>query len=250
MVPQSLATLYALLALVTPGLTCQLVSERTRPSREESTFREASVVAVTSLVFSTLSVLILAAISKVRPSWFVDLVEWLDLGDGYASDHLWLVARSVGTEVLLAVLLAASSAWLLSLLPASSKSSIAKASVWYQSLKGDKPKDKASWVMAELADGTRIWGYVHFFTIQDLGNDRDISFMGPGLNVQRPGEAAPAEETYYKYVVVSAEQIRLLKVAHESRAKDRRQGSFPQPPGKGQREGPAGPDAETGAATA
>jgi hypothetical protein len=219
MVPESLATLYALLALVAPGLVFQLVTERNQPSRQESAFREASVVAVTSLVFTTLSVLSLAALSKWQPSCFVDLAAWLAKGNRYASDNLWLVAASVGVEVLLAVLLAVAGAKLLSRRSTSKTSPIAKTSVWYQALQGDKPKGKASWVMAELVDGTRIWGYVHYFTIQDIGSDRDISFMGPGLSIQRPAPPlpwcrstkspeAPESEGYYKYFVVAAGQIR------------------------------------------
>jgi hypothetical protein len=214
MVPDSLATLYALLALIAPGLAFQLVSERTRPPREESAFREASVVAVTSLVFTTLSVMILAAASREWPIWFVDVADWLDEGNQYASDNLWLVAKSVGLEVAVAVSFACLGALALSVLPTASKSPVAKTSVWWQALQGDKPKDKASWVKAELVDGTQIWGYVHYFTIQDIGNDRDISFTGPGLSIQR-GIGKPVEENYYKYYVVGAAQIRLLKVGHE-----------------------------------
>ena len=222
MVPDNFATLYALLAIVAPGLAFQLVSERTRPPREESAFREASVVAATSLIFTTLSVLTLATLSNKWPSWFVELAAWLDQGDQYASSNLWLVARSVGSEVALAVTLAALAAWGLNSLPTASKSPIAKTSVWYQALKADKPKNKASWVMAELMDGTRIWGFVHYFTIQDIGNDRDISFTGPKLTVQAAGKDAPAEEDYYTYYVVNAAQIRILKVAHEDAKKKKK----------------------------
>jgi hypothetical protein len=153
--------------------------------------------------------------------WFVDLSVWLDQGDQYASNNLWLVAGSVGLEVALAASLAALVAWGLNSLPTSSKSPIAKTSVWYQALKADKPKGKASWVMAELIDGTRIWGFVHYFTIQDIGGDRDISFTGPKLTIQPKGDDAPAKEDYYKYFVVNAAQIRILKVAHEDAKRKR-----------------------------
>jgi hypothetical protein len=224
MVPDSLAAFYALLVLVSPGLAYQLIAERTRPPREESAFREASVVAVTSLVFSSLSILLLAAVGRGHASWFVDLPAWLESGNQYATDHMWLVGRSVGLEVLLAVLLASITAILLNMTSTASTSPIAKTSVWYQALKGDKPKDMASWVMAELIDGTRIWGYVHYFTIQDIGNDRDISFRGPKLTIQRPN-GQPETEEYYKYFVVNAAQLRILKVGHEPKKRKKRQRS-------------------------
>lgn len=216
MVPESFATLYALLGLVAPGLTYQLVTERTRPSRAESVFRETSVVAVTSFVFTTLSVLLLALASAIVPSLFVDLDDWLDQGNRYVADHIWLVTASVAIEVLLAVGLAALSAWQVSKNSKASKASIAKASVWHQALRGDTPDDKAAWVVADLLDGGRVWGYIHYFTTEDIGGDRDISFEGPGLSIQARGRER-IEEDYYKYIVVSASQIRMLKVAHENK---------------------------------
>lgn len=218
MIPESLATFYALLALVAPGLMFQVVSERSRPSSEQSAFREVSVVATSSLIFTTTSVLILGAFSRIRPSWFVDLPKWVSDGSVYASNNLWVVAKSVGLEVGIAVGLAALAAWILGKRSTASKAPIAKTSVWYQALKADKPEDKASWVLAELLDGTRVWGYVHYFTLEDCGNDRDISFKGPGLTVQRGGKKSrPVREDYYKYFVVSAGQVRFLKVAHEKK---------------------------------
>ena len=216
MIPESLATLYALLGLVAPGVVFQLVAERMRPSRRDSAFREAALVAVTSLVFTTTSVLLLAWVSRSRPSWFVNLQLWVGEGDKYLAHHLWIVVWSLGAEVLLAVLLAVASALALERFVSDEAADVAKSSVWWAALKHDSPEGMAAWVRADLVDGTVIWGYVHRFTLEETGDDRDISFQGPGLTIQRSGrKEKKTRETYYKYFVVRASEVRMLSVAHE-----------------------------------
>ena len=104
MIPESVAALYAFLGLVTPGLVYQLLREGNRPGLEETTFREASRVALTSAVLTTLSLITLALISLRKPAWFVDAGDWLTDGTAYAAGHPALVAWSMIATVFLACL--------------------------------------------------------------------------------------------------------------------------------------------------
>jgi hypothetical protein len=211
--PVGIGTIYGLLALVAPGLLFQLLRERARPSLEETGFREASRVALTSLVFTTSSVGLLAAVSKVEPRALVDAPAWATTKDAYVEAHLWLTARSVVYEVLLACALATFAAWVLR---RQDNGEHVRTSVWYLALTRDKPADKAAWVVAEFHDGTRVWGYIHFFTTDLSLADREISFMGPGLAMQRAGEERKSLSC--TYFLAKATDLKTLRVSYEPRA--------------------------------
>ncbi|HEY9412211.1 MAG TPA: DUF6338 family protein [Jiangellaceae bacterium] len=214
MIPESLATLYAFLALVAPGLVYQLVRERVRPTIRETAFREASRVALTSLIFTTASILTLALIGRLAPQLVVDVNAWATSED-YVADHLWLAASSIFAEVTLASGLAAASAKFVGKRDGKARRSIEKHGVRHQLFKGGVPADSAAWVLAELIDGTRVWGFVHYYTIDEGLDQRDISFSGPGLIVQKDRDSEKKEEEYWKHVVIKGSDIVSMKVAYE-----------------------------------
>ncbi|WP_405070390.1 DUF6338 family protein [Kribbella sp. NBC_01510] len=221
MIPEGVATLYGFLGLVAPGLLFQLLREKTRPGLEETAFREASRIAFTSLAFTTAAVSLLALLSLLIPSAFVDLATWIGDGSDYLKGHLWTAALSVLLTVALACGLAAlTNYWLVRQMDDDDDASIVKTSIWYQLFRGDLPKDKVAWVQAELSDGTRIWGYVDFYTVGQVIGEREISFKGPGLTVLRKGEAKQEEaekDSYWKYVVVKASDVLMMKITHEQK---------------------------------
>lgn len=222
MIPQSLGALYAFLGLVAPGLLFQQLRERARPGLDESAFREASRVALTSLVFTTLSLALLALVGALRRQWLVDLPSWALLGGQYLTSHMWLVAGSVLAEVTLACALAVLAARVAasrdtraSLHAGRTSGKLVKTGVWFQLFHGRLPARKAAWVRADLRDGTRIFGYVYFYTVDEAPRDQQvISFQGPGLAVGGKW-SKPVEEDYYTRIVVNASDIALMKVAYE-----------------------------------
>lgn len=218
MIPDGIATLYAFLGLIAPGLLYQLQRERARPTLEETAFREASRVAFTSLIFTTLSITLLIGASRLAPQLFVDLAAWIDKGNSYLESHLWLVATSIMVEVALACAIAGLAAYTIDKIKPRTGSSIVKTSVWYQLFQGDLPKDKVAWALAELSDGTLIWGFVDFYTAGQSTDERDISFKGPGLTVQRKA-SEKEEQDYWKYVVVKSSDILMIKIRPEPKKK-------------------------------
>ncbi|MDR7383505.1 DUF6338 family protein [Promicromonospora iranensis] len=213
MVPESLATVYAFLGLVAPGLLFQLLRERARPALEESAFREASRVALTSLAFTTASILILAAASAVAPRAVVDLAGWLESGSEYVSEHLWLVVSSVLLEVGLACALAWLSATALAVWVDDQSVKHAKTSIWHLAILESRPKGEETWLSIELMDGVKVWGYVHYFTTDLAMDNRELSLTGPGLSIQRVGEERKSVTA--TYLVLPGSDIRRMKVSYE-----------------------------------
>lgn len=213
-VPESVAALYAFLGLITPGLVYQLRRERSRPALEESSFREASRVALTSAVFTTVSLLSVAGISSGQPSWFVDARKWLKSGQPYVTNHPGLVAWTVTAVVTLACLYALLADWLWTRILPRQRPRIHKTDAWFQLFRGDVPKGKIAWVHLKCTDGTLIWGHLSLVTLNKSTDDTQIVLRGPELTVQAAGSAAPKTETTWDRVSVRASAVSVVKVAY------------------------------------
>ena len=216
MVPEGVATLYAFLGLVTPGLVYQLLRERARPALEETSFREASRVALTSGVLTTLAI---GTLVLLQPNWLVDWREWLRQGDEYVKANPELVAWSVLAAVVLACIYALLTNIIAGVLSRFGKTPIENSDVWYQLLVDDVPKGTVPWVGIKTDKDVWLWGHVDFFTVGKSLDDREISLKGPGLAVQDTGSADPHVESYWQRISVKASEVRLLKVAYEPRAR-------------------------------
>lgn len=216
MVPESLAAVYAFLAFVAPGLVFQLLRERARPALDESAFREASRVALTSLVFTTVSILVLTLFSVIVPGVLVDLAEWMQSQSAYVGDHLWLVAWSVFAEVGVACILAWLAAAALSKWVDDPSVKISKKNVWELAILESRPHGKVAWVAVELKDDVTVWGYVHYFTTDLPLEDRELSLMGPGLSIRRKGEERKNLDV--QYLLVPGPEVRRMKVSFEPKA--------------------------------
>ena len=107
MIPQTTAALIGFLFLVAPGIVFEMVQERRRPTLEQSPFREASRVALASLLFSLLALLALAALRTWLPASMPDAGRWLRQGGRYFAANYRLVASFLLAELALAVTLAA-----------------------------------------------------------------------------------------------------------------------------------------------
>jgi len=214
-VPEGLATLYAFLGLVTPGLVYQLLRERARPALEETSFREASRIALTSAVLTTAAIMTVAALHLVQPTWFIDVQKWAAQGNAYLRANTALVAATVVTIVALACLYALLTSLVAERIAARSKTRVENSDVWYQLFVDDVPEGKVPWVLVQTGDGTRIWGHVDFFTTGRSLSDRELSLKGPELAVEPAGDWRVKTEDYWNRISVRASEIALLKVAYE-----------------------------------
>lgn len=97
MIPEGFATFLTFLGLVAPGLVYQLVLERRQPRRGETTFREASRIALTSLAFTVTSLLALAIAQRffAPARWLVDIPALIEGRWTYVGKNVLVVVSNL-----------------------------------------------------------------------------------------------------------------------------------------------------------
>jgi small nuclear ribonucleoprotein (snRNP)-like protein len=220
MIPDTAGALLAFLGLVAPGLLYELRRGRRRPQEEESAFREASRVALTSFAFTVAALVVVVLLQELTSGAFVDLSQWIERGNGYARRHPALIARTV----LLEVFLACGFAMLTDFVQARvnrETGQISSGGLWFQSLRQDKPPDAASWVQVRLTDGTTFWGFVRGFTASETLADREIVLEGAWLRQQDPPDPITGQErapvrigTHWECVLLRGDLIRYIRVQY------------------------------------
>lgn len=224
MIPETWAALLALLGLVAPGLVFQLRRERRRPAFAETTFREISRVALSSLVFTTASLVLLLLLAQVWPTLLPDVARWTS-DPAYVRDDYLRVGLFLGLEVLVACALAlvveATTAGELD-------SRMASGSVWYRVLDRDKPTDATRvWLWVTLQDGSQYKGSLRAYDTGSAKDVREIAIGGspiryaaapvraeggaPGAGA---GEAAWTELAPFDAVILPADQVRAIAVQY------------------------------------
>ncbi|GAB3006451.1 DUF6338 family protein [Saccharothrix stipae] len=227
MVPQTLGAVASFLALVAPGIVFELLRERRRAGFKESAFREASRVALGSLVF-TLSAcaLLVASGASVRALFGVDVVVGLDRlvggGAAYVRSHLMLVITSVVAELVLACA-AAAAADLLLARRRSEITSVQQQTAWHQVFRRDRPPGSVPWVHVHLVDGTSFFGFLRSHTASGVPEEREIVLEGVSMTyLGKPldGDEAHVEDVIgerWARVVIPATQIKYLRVQYRDR---------------------------------
>lgn len=156
LVPETFGTVLAFLGFVAPGLSFELLRERRRPSIEETAFREASRIALASLLL-TLSALATLAIVSHFSSWlFADPREWFRRGNAYVHENFGLVGRSMLLHLAIAFSLCVLVDWLLR---QSARGRIVPRSIRFQLFRQRCPDQATPWLHVKLDDETEIWGY-------------------------------------------------------------------------------------------
>lgn len=185
MIPESIATLLAFLTLVAPGIVYQMVIERRLPSTKESAFREASVVALASLVFTLAALIILTLLRTVVPAAILDISLWVRQGNQYLADSLLIVAASLALQVIIACGFAAGAALLQT---SKSQALISREGAWYKVFLKDRPPGTRPWVHLRLKDKTEFWGELRYYTPEDDAESREIVLGGSALKRRRDTE--------------------------------------------------------------
>jgi hypothetical protein len=212
-IPETVASLYAFLGLVAPGLVYQWLRERARPALKESAFREAGRVALTSLIFTSFSLVAWTLLAPYRPGLLANPADWLRGGNQYVVGNSRLVAQTTAFVVAVSCLAAGLAHSAGERLAGSFGRQVVKASVWYQLLVADVPKGKAPWVGLKLSDDSFAWGYVDYFTVDQEMKDREISLRGPGLKTEAAGKDT-REEKKWERLVYRAEDVVWMKVMY------------------------------------
>jgi hypothetical protein len=232
LVPQTLGALGAFLTLVAPGIVFELLRERRRVRRTESAFREASRVALGSLVFSLLASVVLIGVHALFRSLFaanvlIDLDRFAANGASYARQHVGSIAFSVLAELALACAFAVLVDFLLARRGHETRS-VQPETAWRVVFRTDRPKDSVPWVHVHLEDGSSFFGFLRTHTASGDPDDREIVLEGAELTyLGKPlgGEDA-VEETViggrWDRVVIPASRVKYLRVQYRDVTTGRR----------------------------
>jgi hypothetical protein len=214
MIPDSLGAFAAFLGLVAPGLILSLVLERRLPRRSATAFREASTIALASLIFTLISVLILAALRTNHSSAILDGPQWIKGGNTYLTSHFTVVATSIFLEVAISCLLAALWGWYIT---RNSTASMSNVGTWYQILRHERPADTRPWVHLRLDDETDFWGYLRHYTTDDSADVREIVLGGTTLAWRRKDDDARSTiGENWDSVCINADRIQYMRVIYRS----------------------------------
>lgn len=212
MIPNTLGAALGFLALVAPGVVFELLREKRRQALTDTAFREASRIALTSLVFSVGAFLVLVALDgwwHVLPD--VDL--WVRTGNAYLREQYRVVATACLAQLVTACVLAALANRVLTL-SGRGRAEIRHGSVWYHVLREDRPPNAVVWLQARLTDGTIVTGYLRHYTPGDKLEDREICLGGRFLHLAKPG-AEPADiSADWAAVTVRGSEIVTLQVVY------------------------------------
>jgi hypothetical protein len=209
--PETLGALLAFLAFVVPGLAFELLRERRRPFVEETAFREASRIALTSVLFTGAALVVLAVIYAVEPSWLADPRAWLHDGQRYVERHLGLVARTLALTTALSLLLAVAMDWLFR---RSAPGRIVPGSIWFSVFRQHRPTGTTPWVHVKLSDETEVWGYAGDYTPDQKLDNRELVIEGPKLQYRRKDAKTNTMLPAWSFICVRGESIVWMKIQY------------------------------------
>jgi hypothetical protein len=192
----------------------QLARESRRPAHAETTFRELSRVALTSLIFTFASLALLVCLRLAWPGPLVDPHAWATRGQSYVSNHLGPVAFTVGLEVILACLLAATAAEALS---RRSPARISPFGVWYKVLRDERPDGTRPWITLHLTDGTELTGLLRHYTESEILERQEIAIGGPHMIRRSPDGTLAGIGKDFDAAVVRGDQILYMIVRYHDR---------------------------------
>lgn len=211
MVPESAGTFLAFLGLVAPGIVWERLAERFRPAVDRSAFREASEVALASLVFTTASLAILAITRGLRPAWMPDPESWLHAPRIYFRENYALIARFGLLEVGIAIGLAALVALLLY---RRSPSPIRPISAWYRALREEVPDETTPVAQIFTESGESFFGDVVAYTPHDVPMEERELVLGGEVRMLPAPDAKWQPLTNWRRLIVPGAQIRAVVVTY------------------------------------
>jgi hypothetical protein len=214
MIPTTAASLFIFFALVTPGLSFELLRERRRPAVEETAFREASRIALASVGFNSAAGIVLIVVRLIYPSWIPDPHAWLLAPKPYLVGHYQLIAVAGLLQMILSVAFAVATDWIWR---RNASGDIRPGGVWFSLFRTDKPRRTLPWLSAKLVDGTQVAGFLSCYVSSEDPARSELVLMhnvkGAGLQLREPG-AEVEQLLTWNYVLLRGDQISYLKVKY------------------------------------
>lgn len=214
MIPTTAAQILLFLALVAPGLYFELLRERRRPAIGETAFREASRIALASILFDVAALAVLAIVRVIQPSWLPDPGRWLTYPAVYVPRHYALIAWAGLAELLLAL----GFATLVDQLRRSRSGDMRPGGIWFQLFRADRPDNTVPWVSLRLIDGVEIAGFLSYYVPADDPAAREIALrhnnLGTGLQLRKSEDRLVERLDQWSDIVVRGDQISYFKVRY------------------------------------
>lgn len=216
--PETILALILFLCFATPGLTFELLRERSRPAREYTALRETSVIIVASVCFTLPAAALLLALRLFVPQWFPDFNELASNPAQYSASHLPQVIFLILAIVTVAVLLAFITDCLFRFLRPP-HASVRKNPAWFEIISGQGRPSNAKAVLAsvELKGGGSIQGAVKAY---DCGKDQTLSWLilqkhsKIKFAIRTPDGTLTEIPNGWAYVVVPGDQMRSVNIAY------------------------------------
>lgn len=239
MVPQTIGALASFLALVAPGIVFELLREQRRAGPKETVFREASRVALSSLVLTVGSTAILLGVHAATAKWFgwklfVDLTALVTKPD-YLKQNVALVGYSAVAELALACALAFAFDLVLARRRRQQRS-VGKQSAWVKVFREDRPANALCWVHVMLEDGSSFFGFLRSYDAAGDPGTREIVLEGVKMTyVGEPVSGGDGKKVTvigqdWERVVIPGSRIRFVRVQYLDAESGERVDSARRPP--------------------
>jgi Family of unknown function (DUF6338) len=189
MIPQTVLALVAFLFLVAPGLLFELLRERRRPARNETSFREGSRTALASLLITLGALLLLAAVDSWRaPTLVPDITAWIRDPQSYAVAATSQIIRFLLIELIVALAIA------LAIDQVTARRMKGKilpfGMAWWSVLQQEAPGARP-FVRVRLSDGSEYSGTVTLYDLDPSPANRDL-VLGAPLTWQAADASEPS----------------------------------------------------------
>lgn len=223
MVPQTLSAGIAFLILIAPGLVHELLRSRRKLMANESTFREISRIALTSLFYSCASVAIILLLRFQFAENIVDPRQAVQVGSVYLRDNYVVAAGTLAAELVFSCALAL--LWhLVSGNSGQSKASLGAKSLWFEDFRENCPVGSRPWVHVQLLDGTSFYGFVRSSSADGKFSDRELSIEGAFMAREDPASGADSDDDEpvvigddWESVIIRGAEIRYIAVQYIDR---------------------------------
>lgn len=209
MVPATATAVVVFVLLVTPGVVFELLWQRPRPRRDESTFVEVGRVLLTGVVFSGLATAVVGVLSAFGAA--ANIFALVSDGPAYVTNNPGLVLGSLVTVVLLAICGAVATH---DLLTPSTMRRIAQETVWHTAFSRMAEPGVRVYLSVQLKDGTTITGYKAGYSTEPDPAKRDLLLTAP-LTIRYAGEPTATDlDEDWQSMVLSGGEIRTIAASY------------------------------------
>jgi len=211
MIPSTWLAVILFLLVVAPGLFFDLLGARRRVGVAESAFREIGRVALGSLAFTLVTLVVLMCVRGLFPTVFFDPRAMILGGNAYLADHYDQVIVTIVAATVVSHLLAFG---LHKSLARRHGEAFRKVSAWGEAFRDGVPPGHAVFVRVRLAGGLVYTGQVENFTADLPMADRELLLRKPLAVKPDADSALTALPAAYERVILRGSEIEVISVEY------------------------------------